>query len=253
MDDFIECLNSAIKAGDNEKIGKYIEPLLYSSSDDTQRLPKFDILMSMVKNPILFAFDILTQTDDILIVERLLQALDYKVNRSLNACLLVIMNMDVLSFIVNHPYAKFNVGYKTFEPVRLAVLNMDIERLAIFMSSKKVDIHASGQTTMNKSAVEIAVMFHYDQILLMFIEHGLKCTHKNYSMVVNNYVTALETKTKKDKMKIVCDVVDDMLSDVGIQQSSLNELFRHSNNTLLQFADSLYLVSSLQKIKSNLR
>jgi len=87
------------------------------------------MIMQSIKNPDDYALYILNTTDDILIVEKLFEVTNYVIPRGLNACLSTITNMNVIRYITSHTYARFNVAYKTYEPLRLAVLNGDLERI----------------------------------------------------------------------------------------------------------------------------
>lgn len=247
MDNFCIKLNEYKKNENYNGIIDLIKPLLTIPCDCENRLVKIESALICINNPSEYACDILMNTNDTCVVDILLKIIEYKIPRGLNSLLSTIPNLSILAHLLIHPNIRFNVAYNNYEPLRIAVLNMDIDRISLFITTRPgtIDIHASGMTTMNKSSVELAVTFDYKNIILMFINDGMECNHEKYSDDVNDYVNALKRQYALENLKTMSDLVDSALTTGVISGSKIHDLFRHSNDKLHEFASTVSAAESV--------
>jgi hypothetical protein len=211
----------------------------------------FNLMITSVGSVKEYARDVLHLTDNVRVVEILLEAMRYTIPRHLNSCLYTIMNMEILHYILSHARARFIISYKTSEPLRVTVMNNDIERLVTFIQTSPLDVHSSGTSTLGKSSVELAVLFQYTDILTMFIELGVDCTRPRYSEVVNKYVRKLELLLCVNKIKILDEVVDSCIEikkrharKYSITSNDMTDLIRHYDITPTSQLNTIALLVS---------
>jgi len=134
------------------------------------------------------AYSVLVNASNTEIIDMMLQSLNYSIPRGLNVILQDIRELDKLEHLLNHPRARFNVGYRQYSCVRTAIVNGDIKRVNVFLNYSTVNIHIAGNNTMDKTCVELAVELNYTEILYLFIARGLTVTHPGYSDNVNKHI-----------------------------------------------------------------
>lgn len=131
------------------------------------------------------AFSVLTNTKSPAVVDLMLNSINNTVSRGLNKVLRDITDLDMLRYLLKHPRARFNPGYRQFECVRTATLNGYLDRVRVFVDNAVINIHSSGRNTMDKTCVELAVIFNYHEIIELFIERGFKVTSTGYTDKIN--------------------------------------------------------------------
>lgn len=198
------------------------------------RLTKFDLILHSIDNMDDYASEILNVTDDVLIVEKLFEAIEYVVPRSLNRCLTTIKNMEILSYVTEHPFARFNIAYCSFEPLRMAVLNMDLHRLRVFISSygNRVNINDRGLTTMGKSALGLAVAFGYDNIILMFHESGLQFDKQILTPDELSYIQRVVRDRAVVRCQLFSDIVINFIDTGEVDSKLMGSLLSYNCNPL---------------------
>jgi hypothetical protein len=150
----------------------------------------------------------ITNAVSIELVDVVLSVINYTVPRYLNICLQRVKNLTILSYLLSHPRARFLVGYRQWECVRLAVLDGDFLRVNTFIINSNVDIHSAGLTTMDKTCVEIACMFDYNNIINLFIGHGLNCLNTTYSDKVQRHIITLQCDYQKKREAAVGELLN---------------------------------------------
>lgn len=141
------------------------------------------------------------------VIDLMLRALNNTIPRGLNVVLRDVACLEMLEYLLRHARARFNVGYHQYECVRVATLNGDVNRVNVFLNCSTVNIHASGRNTMDKTCVELAVVFNYSEIVDLFIARGLKVTHAGYSDRVNRHVIIAEMNYQQRVSKSVNTLV----------------------------------------------
>lgn len=242
-----------------ENVMKFVRIAFDSTSKsltDKQRLIIFDILLKTVSHPDDYAFDIIIIATDVRFIEILLAALNYKIHRSLNACLQKIDDLEVLRYLVTHPYANFKVGYKQSEALRQAVLNYQVEKVRIFLCGRYYNVHARGLTTNSKSAVELAVMFDMKKIIKMFLEKGIKCTNDEYNNFVNKYVSNIECEQSIKKIELISFLNDSYLKNGELNFAAMVKLMEYNSEPMKEFSTTAtleYHFSRINKLTSGCR
>jgi hypothetical protein len=254
MEEFAWEINHVVQSNDYYEAQKLLAPLIKVNDTIEYRQLKFDMLISALRYPESHAFEILTETDDIHVVESLFAAMNYKIFRSLHACLSTIKNMAVLEYVLTHKRSPLNIAYKSYSALRVAVLNMDVSRVAVFISCcKHLDVHVRGTTTMGKSAVEIAVTFGYVFILLMFIENGITCTHETNSPSTNLYIKVLQRDYCFTQLNKISTLTNLVLSDNRQNRMINEELFQYGASDLMTLAKTSDVVSQVYDIAKSIK
>ena len=252
MDEF---LNRILQLRNDDDVADVME-IVYVLFDedcttftDEQRITLFDNLLGTIRHVDNYALDILLVATDVRMIEILLQALSFKIHRSLNSCLTRIKNIEVLWYLVTHPYANFKVGYRQSEPLRFAVLNNEIEIVRIFMMGyRQASIHTRGLTTNGKSAVELAVMFDNKAIIKTFLERGLTCMHDSYTKFVNNYVSQVETDQSIQKIGLISLLNDKYIRNGTLDFQTMLQLLEDNPDPLKELGVTATLRFYFQKI-----
>jgi hypothetical protein len=146
--------------------------------------------------------DLLSNTDDVLIAEVLLEAINFRVFRRLNTCLSRIENLEVLEYLLTHDYAQFNIAYRKSECLRYATLKNDYERVKLFVAGRKYknySLTCRGMDTANKCAVELAYFNKNDKILKLFINSGVNYIDVMYSLPLLEHLRNLKAEICKSK------------------------------------------------------
>jgi hypothetical protein len=216
---------------------------------------KFWIVVNALKNPRDYAYDVIVSTSNVAIVETMLSAIRYSVDRPLNKCLSIVKDMGILGYLLSHPMASFHVGYKSFRALRIAVLNNDLCRVSTFLTSSKweLGIHAAAMDTMQKSSVEIAVQFNHNAILNMFIDHGFECRNDRYSDNVNKYVCGLISQRIIQKGVLIDKLASSIIHHQEVNHEHLTELYRYETNRLKYLADAALLIDNLTNVATHCR
>ena len=217
--------------------------------NESQRLHLFDLLLASLDHVDDYAIDILLVAKDVTMVEKTLSALSYKVHRSLNTVLSKITNLEILNYIVTHPYAKFKVGYRQSEPLRFATLNGQINRISILLRGRHANVHSRGLTTNGKSSVELAVMFDNKTAIRMFLGSGFMCTHESYTQFINNYVSRVELQMSMEKIKLVSFLNDKYVKDGDLDFNAMLKLTEDTTDPLKELSISATLRHNFDKIR----
>lgn len=142
-------------------------------------------------------FPVLTNTKSTAVVDIMLNSINNTITRSLNKVLTYITDLNILIYILNHPKARFNPGYRQFECVRIATLNGNLDRVRVFIDNAVVNIHSSGKSTLDKTCVELAVIFNYHNIIELFIDNGLKVISAQYTDQINRELIKITINYQK--------------------------------------------------------
>jgi transcriptional antiterminator Rof (Rho-off) len=172
--------------------------------------------------------NVITNTTSKEIVDIALSVLNNNVPRSLNTCLREVKDLSILKHLLTHRRAKFLVGYRQYECVRLAVLDGDVQRVNTFLQNSNVDIHSSGVNTMDKTCVELACMFKYDIMIEMFMGHGLNCLCSTYSDNIKKHVIELQCEFQKKREIAVNELLQAYISN----RMSVPYAFINSSNVM---------------------
>lgn len=252
--DVDEFMSTILKQKNNENYDQIIEIVnLLNDHDnelsDTRRADFFSTLLTCIEHVDNYAYDMLLILTDITLIEILFMKLDYKIHRSLNSVLSRIKDFSILRYLVTHPYAKFRVGYKQSEPLRFAVLNNELQRLNILLSGKRVDIHAKGMTTNNKSVVELAVMFNNKKAIKMFLERGYMCTNDEYSNFVNDYINSVECEWSIEKIQLISFLNDSYMQNGMLEFNYMLRLMENNSEPLKELSTVATLRFNFDKIR----
>ena len=185
-------------------------------------------MISRVDDPIAHVADLMSITNDVLVAEVLLEAINFKVFRRLNSCLSKIKSLQVLHYLLNHDYAQFNMAHKKSECIRLATLDNDYERVKCFIHSRNFanySLTRRGLNTLDKCCVELAFYNGNDEMLMLFINSGSTYWSDEYSDSLKQKLTDLQNNTCRSKMsnkrklfemfdKDKCMDIDDLPDDV---------------------------------------
>lgn len=253
MDEFTNLVNSLKENEDNDSIVDNLFVVIDSVNDSNQ-YQKFDMLIGIMDKDLLkdVAFNIIVGTHDIIIVEKTLSALEYVIPRRLNRCLQVINDMEILEFLMTHQVVRFNLAYRNWEALRMSVLNNDHVRVRLFLASRKhmINVHSRGINTMNKSVVEIAVMYEHDDIIRSMIEVGIECEDEQYSKRINDYVRKIKTDMDIRKICLLEEIASSYThkprgsADVAL----VGEFFKNVPGDLDRLSSISVLLLNMQKI-----
>lgn len=251
MEEFANRIIKLESNEDSDQVMKMVSVLFDENNEqfnETQRLSLFDLLLTTISHVDNYATDILIVANDIHMVEKTLSALSYTVHRSLNACLSIIANLEILNYIVTHPYAKFRVNYRQSEALRYAVLNCEMDRLGVLLLGRHGDVHDRGSTTNGKSAVELAVMFDNKMAIKMFLGAGFVCVNDGYTQFVNNYVSDIELQRSVEKIELVSVLNDKYVRDGELDFKSMLKLTEDTVDPLKELSMAVVLRHHFRKI-----
>jgi hypothetical protein len=241
---FVDRVNHVIRTGDPIEVNKLVAETIDPVNPIESRITHFDILIQSIQHPAYYSEYILTHTDDVLIVEKLFETLDYIIPSGLNTCLNSVSNMEILRYIVFHPYAMFDISYMTFEPLRMAVMGAQLERLSLFVSAygTSLNVHVRGLSTMDKSSVEIAVMFGYDDVILIFHDAGLTCSSEYYSDDTNEYIRTVIMKRSLEKVHVLDAITDLYLKTDTFDDELFKTMFAYTYDPLTRLSNTASLI-----------
>lgn len=195
------------------------------------------------------AYQVIVNAKNEEVIEEVLSKLSYEVPRRLNACLRDIQDKGLLKYLLHHPRAKFMIRYHQSECIRIATLNGDVARLKIFMSASHVNVHSSGQNTMDKTSVQLAIIFGYKDVMFLFFSHGHDCTHGYYTEEMNRSVVQLQLEYRQEVLKgahsLFNAVADDSIRSCEIYTGHLMSLFPGGSPRHRMLRTTTRLINSL--------
>lgn len=192
-----------------------------TDTQDDNLIFQFKLLLGALESPYDLAEEILLITDNVLIIETLLEAINYEIKSSLNDCIWKMQNYDMLEYILKHPYANFMIEYKRHKAVRISVLNIDLKRLSVMLNCRSFSVHVKDNTMLNLTPIEIAIRFDLDNVINLFLEHGIVCTHPMYNDDINDRVRVMLAERTNKRLSLFTSMLNSQITKGSPDQNDV--------------------------------
>jgi hypothetical protein len=208
---------------------KYESELFFASMAGNSTAVSY--MIERVEDPYQHVCALISCAADVLIVEILLGAIQFRVFRRLNNCLSQVESLSILHYLLNHDIALFNNSHKKSEALRIATLKNDVDRVRCFLSSRTsrtCNLLAPGLNTLDKCCVELAYYNENDEILKLFIVSGTMYYNISFSLELQSHINTLKNEICISRIQSKRKIFHSMFID----HCRYNEL----NNTVLESA-----------------
>lgn len=98
-------------------------------------------------------------------VELLLFHRQFAIRRKHNKLLISVSNIEILEYLLNHHTCRFNPGYRSSLPLYEAVMENNHEKVRLFLSTRKCNIHARPE---GLSILQHAIALNNELVLKSF-------------------------------------------------------------------------------------